>query len=258
MASKTTIILSTIILAGAAVWIYQSNFSAPKDYEECIEDAAKTAKSQEALNILVQSCDSKFRGRRNPGGGYTYFDARQDRAFRISGPNPSQEELDYIENQYAKYLDNQKRTAIAQADLERRNRSAQAELERKNLIAQAEQQKQQQLFKQEIDRRRRVAQGKLAVTSNNIECTLSSYCGMYKITVGMKNESAETVSAVSIGWAFLSGKEASCPTSLPTKHRELVSLKPGQTTVLNIDGLDGPNNAPVRFCTMVTDVEISP
>src|SRR5262249_32237366 len=38
----------------------------PKDYEDCAENAARDAKSKEALSILLYSCDSKFRGRRKP------------------------------------------------------------------------------------------------------------------------------------------------------------------------------------------------
>ena len=72
---------------------------APSDYEECAESAAKSAKTNEALKVLISTCASKFAGRRKVGGGYSYFDARQDRTFDIKGPNPTPDELKFIDFQ---------------------------------------------------------------------------------------------------------------------------------------------------------------
>ena len=58
-------------------------------------------------------CNSKFAGRRKPGGGYTYYDFLQDRSFDIAGPNPTPEEQKYIDQQYALYLERQRRSSVA-------------------------------------------------------------------------------------------------------------------------------------------------
>jgi hypothetical protein len=73
------------------------NLFAPKDYEDCAESAARDAKSKAALDIFLEACDSKFKGRRKLGGGYTYFDPRQFRDFDIAGPNPTKREVETID-----------------------------------------------------------------------------------------------------------------------------------------------------------------
>jgi hypothetical protein len=91
----------------------------PRDCEECTESAAKAARSKEALSILVRACDSKFSARRKPGGGYTYYDSRQRRDFDIAGPNPTAQEMQYIEKQHSIFLEDRRQFAIAQADFEK-------------------------------------------------------------------------------------------------------------------------------------------
>ncbi len=44
----------------------------PSDYEECSDEAAKEAKGKNALKVMLKNCNSKFRARRKPGGGYIY------------------------------------------------------------------------------------------------------------------------------------------------------------------------------------------
>lgn len=88
---------------------------APADFEECADQAAKAANRQEKTAALAV-CNSKFAGRRKPGGGYTYYDFLQDRSFDIAGPNPTREEQKYIDQEYALYLGRQRRSSIAAAD----------------------------------------------------------------------------------------------------------------------------------------------
>ena len=85
---------------------------APADFEDCADQAAKAANQQEKTAALAV-CNSKFAGRRKPGGGYTYYDFLQDRSFDIAGPNPTPEEQKYIDQQYALYLERQRRSSIA-------------------------------------------------------------------------------------------------------------------------------------------------
>src|SRR5580700_7487952 len=86
----------------------------PADFEECA-DLAEKAESKEAKTAALSECNAKFAGRRKPGGGYSYFDFMQNRNFDIAGPNPTPEEQKQIDEQYAVYLENQRRRNIAAA-----------------------------------------------------------------------------------------------------------------------------------------------
>jgi hypothetical protein len=87
---------------------------APADFEECA-DAAEKAPAKEERTSALAECNAKFAGRRKPDGGYTYYDFMQDRTFDIAGPNPTLEEQKKIDEQYAIYLENQRRSNIAAA-----------------------------------------------------------------------------------------------------------------------------------------------
>jgi hypothetical protein len=87
---------------------------APVDFEECADNAEKLA-TKEARTDALAECNAKFAGRRKPGGGYTYYDFMQDRTFDIAGPNPTAEEQKYIDEQYALFLEKQRRKNIAAA-----------------------------------------------------------------------------------------------------------------------------------------------
>lgn len=101
---------------------------APVDFEECAENAEKAAAAKEAKASLLSECESKFAGRRRPGGGYTYYDFMQNRHFDIAGPNPTKEELKQIDEQYTAYLDNHRRSIIAAAFTQKQQQQTQAEL----------------------------------------------------------------------------------------------------------------------------------
>jgi hypothetical protein len=87
---------------------------APADFEECA-DVAEKAPSKEERTAALAECTAKFAGRRKAGGGYTYYDFMQDRTFDIAGPNPTPEEQKHIDEQYAVYLEKQRRNTIAAA-----------------------------------------------------------------------------------------------------------------------------------------------
>ena len=87
---------------------------APADFEACADVAEKAPTKEEKTTALAE-CNAKFAGRRKPGGGYTYYDFMQDRTFDIAGPNPTPEEQKKIDEQYAIYLENQRRNSIAAA-----------------------------------------------------------------------------------------------------------------------------------------------
>jgi len=87
---------------------------APADFEECADNAEKLT-AKEARTDALAECNAKFAGRRKVSGGYTYYDFMQDRTFDIAGPNPTAEEQKYIDEQYALFLEKQRRKNIAAA-----------------------------------------------------------------------------------------------------------------------------------------------
>jgi hypothetical protein len=93
---------------------------APADFEECAANVHKSVASPEDKDKRLTACEAKFAGRRKPGGGYTYFDFMQNRHFDIAGPNPTAKEQKYIDEQYAAFLKDQRRSIIAAAFLRRR------------------------------------------------------------------------------------------------------------------------------------------
>jgi hypothetical protein len=121
--SAVTVLRTTVLLVCAIAGIMAlrpAKVSAqwwsrtPTDFEECA-DAAEKASTREARTDALAECNAKFAGRRKPGGGYTYYDFMQDRTFDIAGPNPTQEEQKRIDEQYAIYLEKQRRNSIAAA-----------------------------------------------------------------------------------------------------------------------------------------------
>jgi hypothetical protein len=115
--AKRTIAVISVLLVFCAISVaaWQSSpwwpQGAPKDFEECSEQAV--APSEDERKSLVAECDKRFVGRRKIGGGYTYYDFLQNRHFDIDGPNPSPKELKFFDEQYTSYLDTQRRDAIA-------------------------------------------------------------------------------------------------------------------------------------------------
>jgi hypothetical protein len=103
---------------------------APREYEECSENAETKALSKEERATLIIQCGAQFAGRRKPSGGYTYYDFMQNRHFDIAGPNPSPEELKKIDQEYTGYLDVQRQDAIASALAKKQSDQIQADLEK--------------------------------------------------------------------------------------------------------------------------------
>jgi hypothetical protein len=89
--------------------------AAPADFEDCADRIEKSSLTGEMRASAQSDCESKFAGRRKPGGGYTYYDFMQDRSFDIAGPNPTSAEQRLIDEQYAIYLQHQRRNIILAA-----------------------------------------------------------------------------------------------------------------------------------------------
>lgn len=78
-----------LLIAGAGVASMAA--CGPKDQEECRAEAAKKARSEAALEVLLESCWSEFPANRVLGGGYEY------RGHPVAGPSPTKAELADIE-----------------------------------------------------------------------------------------------------------------------------------------------------------------
>ena len=141
------------------------------------------------------------------------------------------------------------------------NDKSKVEYDKRMELALAEQQRRTQQAALELAQRRKTAGQYIDVVSASIECPFSnsfSRCGTYSFTVGLRNRSRETISRVFVGWVFLPQGQSGCPTSYPTKYQKAVTLRPGDTTVLNIDSMwDGPAGA-FRYCVRLTDIDIIP
>src|SRR6202012_272067 len=99
----------------------------PADFEECADIAEKNP-AKEARTAALSEGNAKFAGRRKPGGGYAYFDFMQNKNFDIAGPNPTPEEQRHIDEQYAIYLEGQRRSSIAAAFAAKKQQLQQASL----------------------------------------------------------------------------------------------------------------------------------
>jgi hypothetical protein len=99
----------------------------PADFEDCADIAEKNP-AKEARTKALSECNAKFAGRRKPGGGYSYFDFMQNKNFDIAGPNPTVEEQRHIDEQYAIYLEGQRRSSIAAAFAAKQQQLQQASL----------------------------------------------------------------------------------------------------------------------------------
>ena len=106
--------------------------SAPADFEECAELAAK-APTKEETTAKLSECNAKFAGRRKVGGGYTYFDFMQNRNSDIAGPNPTPEEQKKIDEEYIGYLERERRNSAAAALAAKHQEQQQQQLQRVSL-----------------------------------------------------------------------------------------------------------------------------
>lgn len=103
--------------------------AAPADFEDCAERADSASGSKDARTSLIAACESKFAGRRKPGGGYTYYDFMQNRSFDIAGPNPTADEQRKIDEHYTVYLEQHRHSIIRAAFAEKQRQQQQAMLE---------------------------------------------------------------------------------------------------------------------------------
>ena len=177
------------------------------------------------------------------GYGLYLYEQRQNR--------PGHFTPDITYDQAAPKADADKETLTQALAEHERQTKAEAEKERRRQKALAA--AQARLAEFEASRQAAIRDVKVIATQG--DCPFGTIsCQMYRLTVTVSNASAYTVSSVSLGWVFLPQGQ-SCPTTLQTRKTERVVLRPGDTTVFNIDGTDGPV-AKSPFCVLVTDAGI--
>ena len=116
IASRASALLIAALAGGAVLTPMRAQAQwwsrAPADFEECADKAEKAATKEQKTSQLAE-CNAKFAGRRKAGGGYTYYDFMQNRSFDIAGPNPTPEEQKKIDEQYTRFLDQERQSRIA-------------------------------------------------------------------------------------------------------------------------------------------------
>ncbi len=106
-------VVAVAVAAGVAAWVAGAGWplAAPRDFEECKEVADKLSAGKEHADA-IKRCDVRFPGRRKPGGGYVYYDLLQDKSFDIEGPVPTPDEQKRMDQAYAGYLGDQRRSDL--------------------------------------------------------------------------------------------------------------------------------------------------
>ena len=118
-----TVLLATMIVTLAAIPLLKSP---PIDFEQCSEQAARSVTTSKMLATLLSRCESKFAGRRKPGGGYTYLHPFMRQQFDIKGPNPTKEEIEHIARAFDAYIERKKEAEAARLAREAAIREEQA------------------------------------------------------------------------------------------------------------------------------------
>jgi hypothetical protein len=196
---------------------------APKDWEDCVAQASKSGDSDLAIRLLIRNCDSQFKGRRKPGGGYYVHvyddDARHGVDCDIAGPNPTP-----AERTRCKALVRQEASEI-------------------------------KLREKERTRLDREAARQVYTQDGSIKCATSD-CWLKVGTVTIVNGSDRAISEVAIGWVFLPSTSRTCPSKYSVKESYSVYLGPGDTTAVNFKAL-GETEGEFTYCIGVSWVRFA-
>lgn len=198
---KRRIILVCLLLITHSAPSMAWSLFGPKDFEDCRAAAAKDARSNQSLAILIEKCRTDFPARRKLGGGYIYYDPISETSVDVSSPKLSRSDLEKIER-----AQKQKQEASYRAY------------------------QQQQAIAARKERLGRQALPAVKVISWTNKCESSYYCGSKIITVTIKNDSPYELSRVEFGWLIEANIKCSRTGSLPARGEFNGSLLPGQTT----------------------------
>jgi hypothetical protein len=228
---KPFVIVSILMVAAAAISaiaVTRWHPFAPKDYEECADHAARDAKSKDALAVLLSVCRSDFEGRRKRGGGYTFYDQCKDQNYDIDGPNPTPDEMKYIEGRCQAYLDLKSRMDAEDAELARKKQQAAQE-------ARIAAQQAETAASAALHARVLAAIPAIHVAANGFkDCELynSVFC---KLSVEVANGSKEALSRIVIGLSNVAAVGDACPSSYAAQFWFYIKLSPGEKRGTTVD-----------------------
>ena len=279
MISITRAIVGAAILivataaVSAIVMSKWSNLFPPTDYEDCAVRAAKDAKSKDALSVLLSLCDSEFKGRRKPGGGYAYYNSCSgsvtsdlSRTFDIKGPNPTADEQKYMRGECLADMRADRQVAEQIAEAARKSAEREAEAARKAQQVAAYQAAQERAAAaaaaSAFQLRKSQTIAAVHATVNGFRCVGLFYgqdsCNdkvqSVYIQIEITNQSKEALSGISIGVA-VAPTNGKCPSSYAQPQYLNIPLSTGETRAIEISsGLDFLNH-PV--CAKVVDVDFA-
>ncbi len=216
------VVLGALHFMSFSVHVFAFSFFSPKDFEECKLKAAKDAKTQQALVILIQNCNSEFPARRKQGGGYQYYDFDTRSYIDVSSPKLSKTDLQKIAEARKQYKN----------EMMRANQLAAEKRQRQN-------EKNLELFRG------------LSVVDWSIRCQSNYACWNKIITATIKNTSAHELESIQVGWVLTSGK-LNCDANLSPTKSARVSIPPGQKATLSWETSDGPDSR-ITGCFGITD-----
>lgn len=210
----------------------------PNDYEECASAAAKDAKNNTALSILIENCAKDFPARRNGRGGYVFYEPLSQSYIDVSGPKLKEKDWKKIE-------------IVQKQAVEKALRDAEEERKRaEELLNALEQQEQRFKF------RTAEALQKLVILGKNL-VPGESLCIDTKLSVNLKNNSKEHITEVTVGFSYFGAEQTYCPDSLPNLPPQKISLKPSQSGVINFDSYQLCDRArSKKYCIRINKVRI--
>lgn len=202
------------------------------DYEECEASAAKDAKSEQALQILIKKCDSDFPARKSQQGGYFYFEKKSKEWIPVSSPKMTKQDWEKVNK------------AIAVFELAETN-------------WQNELREMTKLRREQIAAAKAEALSGVSVVSFSFQCKSTYNCRDKNFTIKLKNNSKHNVRMVGFGILLTPGKQDCSGSHTQNEGPELVDLRAGATTVINFTKNNfGPVTSNLHGCVWVTSVQL--
>jgi hypothetical protein len=193
------------------------NFFGPSDYEECAERAAKDARTNAALRVLLKTCRSKFQARRKTGGGYIWCpyiaDLSKSLCIDVAKPTVSKRDRARLEE-----LLNQKRANLASRTASARIAQSKMRIIEWDLAC-------DDPFR--VDKR--TYDPSYASSPTPVYEGSSDSCVGYHVTGQIRNGSNIAVRQIGIGLQLLYAGQQ-CNSAISETHRLNVNLAPGATT----------------------------
>ena len=214
---------------------------AANDYEGCIEESAKEAKNEKALELLVEVCATKFIGRRNPmvEGGYIYISPITQDSYVLERANPSDKELAWIKGSESKYEEDKIKELESRHLVRESVNREKKRLERKQQLNRQANRANERAYATRIlaeqKRTSRIAENRRRVAFGQVVLTDSVCCDWDGLHVTIQNNSSEIVTSVSVGYQFfydeIDNFNASehCPKKYVNASTRPVQLQPGDT-----------------------------